>query len=271
MRQLLPAPLDDVDPRQVYGDLPEATGRPAVRLNMVSSVDGAVSVDGRSGGLGGPADRRIFHLLRSLADVVLVGAGTLRAEGYGPAVVAEAEQEARRGRGQGSIPAIAVVSRSCRLDWGSPFFTAAVARPYVVTVADAPSEHLASAAEVAEVVIAGQDDVGLAQALAAIGATGARSVLAEGGPILNGQLAAAGLVDELCLTLSPRLVGGEARRILAGGDPGGGGHLVLRSACEEDGFLFLRFRPALSGRFRPADDEGLGRQRLHGPSRPASR
>ena len=84
MRQLAPLAIDPVDPAHVYVDLPDVAGRPGVRLNMIASVDGATAVDGVSGGLGGPADRRVFGVLRSLADVVLVAAGTVRAEGYGP-------------------------------------------------------------------------------------------------------------------------------------------------------------------------------------------
>jgi riboflavin biosynthesis pyrimidine reductase len=226
MRQLLPAPVDPVDPMAVYGDLPVAPGRPAVRLNMIASVDGSTTLAGVSGGLGGPADHALFAVLRSLADVVLVAAGTVRAEGYGPS----------------STP-IAVVSRSLRLDWDTPFFTAPLARPILVTVAQAPPDRLARAAEVADVVVAGDRDVDLAAALAQLAERGWRAVLAEGGPTLNGQLATAGLLDELCLTLSPRLAGGDAKRILDGPRLEGGAGMRLCSLCEQDDFLFLRYRP----------------------------
>ena len=225
MRQLLPTFVDPVDPMAVYADPPVAAGRPGVRFNMIASVDGATAVDGVAGGLGGEADRALFALLRRLADVVLVAAGTARAEGYGPSPVP-----------------IAVVTRSCRLDWDSRFFTAQFARPVVVTVATAPAEARARAAEVADVVVAGERDVDLARALDVLGARGWRAVLCEGGPTLNGQLAAAGLLDELCLTLSPCLVGGDAKRLLAGPLLPGPPTLTLASACEEDGFLFLRYR-----------------------------
>jgi riboflavin biosynthesis pyrimidine reductase len=114
MRQLFPSPVGPVVPADVYGDPPRTGpgGRPGVRLNMIASVDGATTVAGVSGGLGGGADHELSALLRSLADVVLVAAGTVRAEGYGPS----------------RVP-VAVVTRSCRLDWESPFFTAPVARP----------------------------------------------------------------------------------------------------------------------------------------------
>jgi riboflavin biosynthesis pyrimidine reductase len=230
VRQLLPLPLDPVDPVSVYGDPPVADGRPSVRLNMIASVDGATAVAGVSGGLGGPADRRLFSVLRSLADAVLVAAGTVRAENYGPA----------------TLP-IAIVSRSCQLDWGSPLFTEARFRPVVVTVADAPAANRARAGEVADVVLAGTDDVDLRVALAALAERGARSVLAEGGPSLNGQLAAAGLLDELCLTVSPVLVGGDAKRILHGAGAAVSPSLELCSVCEDNGFVFLRLRPTAAG------------------------
>jgi riboflavin biosynthesis pyrimidine reductase len=226
MRQLLPTPIDPVDPMQVYGGLPTMPGRPAVRLNMVASIDGATTVAGVSGGLGGAADHALFALLRSLADVVLVAAGTVRAERYGPS----------------STP-VAVVSRSLRLDWDAPFFTDQVAPPIVITVAQAPAAQLARAADVAHVVVAGEGDVDLAMALAALGGRGCRAALAEGGPTLNGQLARAGLLDELCLTLSPQLAGGDAKRILTGPTLPVGSGLRLQSVCEQDEFLFLRYRP----------------------------
>jgi riboflavin biosynthesis pyrimidine reductase len=229
MRQLLPTYADRVDPLDVYRDLPPAGSRPAVRLNMIASLDGATAVAGRAGGLGGRADRELFLQLRTLADVVLVAAGTVRAEGYGP--------------GPATVP-IAVVSRTCRLDWASPFFTRATARPIVLTVAGAPAPLRERAAEVADVVVAGEQDVDLTAALDALGARGLRNVLAEGGPTLNGQLADAGLLDELCLTLSPLLVGGDAKRVLAGPTLPDPRELRLRSACEQDGFLFLRYRAA---------------------------
>jgi riboflavin biosynthesis pyrimidine reductase len=143
-----------------------------------------------------------------------------------------------------------VVSRSCQLDWGSPFFTEARRRPVVVTVANAPAANRARADEFADVVLAGTDDVDLRQALDALAERGARSVLAEGGPSLNGQLAAAGLLDELCLTVSPVLVGGESKRILSGSGPTVPTTLELCSVCEDDGFVFLRLRPAPPARHR---------------------
>jgi riboflavin biosynthesis pyrimidine reductase len=241
VRQLFPVSADRVDPDDVYGDAPQADGRPGVRLNMIASVDGATSVDGLSGALGGPPDHRVFFAMRAVTDVVLVAAGTVRAEGYGPAELPPETRDARQRRGQTAVPAIAVVSRTCNLDWQSPFFTGAVVRPLIVTVADAPPEQRARATEVADVVIAGEKDVDLRRALDAIADRGARSVLAEGGPSLNAQLAGAGLLDELCLTMSPSVVGGNAKRIVTGPALDPRSPLDLRSVCEEDGYLFLRY------------------------------
>ena len=241
MRQLFPIAVDPVDPDDVYADGPRADGRPGVRLNMISSVDGATSVGGVSGALGGAADHEVFFAMRGVADAVLVAAGTMRAEGYGPAQLSEETKKTRRDRGQPPVPFIAVVSRRCDLDWRSPFFTDATERPMIVTVSGAPSDRRAQAAEVADVVIAGDLDVDLRRALGAVAERGARSVLAEGGPSLNAQLAGAGLLDELCLTLSPSLVGGDAKRIVTGPALDPASALDLRSVCEDDGFLFLRY------------------------------
>ena len=225
VRQLFPAAAESVEPLDVYRDLPGVEGRPAVRLNMIASVDGSTAVDGLSGVLGGSADRRVFAALRSLADVILVAAGTVRAETYGPA----------------QVP-IAVVSGSLRLDWDTPFFTAATHRPIVVTHRRAPGEAAVRASKVADVLVAGERAVDLALAVDRLGERGFHHVLAEGGPSLNGALAAAGRLDELCLTVAPQLVSGDARRIVTGPALSPPAELVLGSLCEEDGYLFLRYR-----------------------------
>ncbi|MEW6477316.1 MAG: dihydrofolate reductase family protein [Actinomycetota bacterium] len=225
MRQLFPQAIDSVEPLDVYRDLPVVEGRPAVRLNMISSVDGSTALDGLSGGLGGPADRRVFAALRSLADVVLVAAGTVRAETYGPA----------------QVP-IAVVSGSLTFDWTAPFFTAATHRPIMVTSKQAPPAALEQAEAVADILIAGDAEVDLTEAVHQLGRRSFRHILAEGGPSLNGALTSAGLLDELCLSLAPRLVSGSAKRIVSGPPLLPPPELTLHTVCEEDGYLFLRYR-----------------------------
>jgi riboflavin biosynthesis pyrimidine reductase len=242
MRSLYPESTAEIDPVVAYADMPVVPGRPAVRLNMIVSVDGGTSWGGVSGALGGPADKSLFATLRSLADLVVVAAGTMRAEGYGPARLPDATREVRLARGQTAVPPIAVVSRSCRLDWDTAFFTDAEARPLVITVTDADARDRARAAEVADVITAGQVDVDFALAFQELGRRGVQSVLAEGGPTLNGQLARVGLLDELCVTLAPRLASGDAKRILAGSTLEELGVLVLHAVYEQDDYLFLRYR-----------------------------
>jgi riboflavin biosynthesis pyrimidine reductase len=242
VRRLLPDPVDPVDPLDVYGDPPTAEGRPGLRLNMVASADGATAVEGRSGGLGGAGDRALFHALRALTDVILVGAGTVRAEGYGPPRLPDEEVAARERRGQEPLPRIAVVTRSLGLDWGSPLFARPTSRPIVVAPADASPDRLDRAREVADVLLAGTGSVDLAGAFSLLGQEGVRAALCEGGPALNGLLAAAGLVDELCLTVAPLLTAGDAKRILDGPALSPPPGMALASACEEDGYLFLRYR-----------------------------
>ena len=219
-----------------------AAGRPWVRLNMVESVDGAASSEGRSGPLSGPADKALFFVLRALADVVLVGANTLRTEHYGPARLSEEHRSARVALGLEPVPAIAVVTASGRFDVTSSFFTQSETRPLVFTVGGGRLAVHAQLAEVADVVVAGDTRVDLDVVLRALAGRGWANVLAEGGPSLAGELFVADLVDELCVTLAPVIVSGHAPRIAHGAttlDPPG--RYRLCSVLEDDGFLFLRY------------------------------
>jgi riboflavin biosynthesis pyrimidine reductase len=243
MRMLFPESVSAVDPRTIYADVPRNNLRPSVRLNMIVSVDGGTSWDGVSGALGGSADKALFNVLRSLTDIVLVASGTMRGEHYGPAVLELSIQSRRLENGQTAVPKIAVVSHTCQFDWTTPFFTSAAERPIVITVSSAAGADRARASEVAEVIIAGETDVDLPRAIAELGSRGAKSVLAEGGPTLNGELAKAHLLDELCVTLSPLLASGDAKRIIVGSALENLEPLDLRSICEEDNYLFLRYRP----------------------------
>jgi riboflavin biosynthesis pyrimidine reductase len=243
VRLLYPESLGEVDPLEAYGRLaPLVSGRPAVRVNMIASLDGASSAGGLSGALGGPADRALLATLRSLADVILVGAGTARAEHYGPARLSDRARARRRALGLSEVPPIAVITRSCRLDWATPFFVAAEARPVVVTVAGAAESDRHQAAEVADVVLAGDHDVEMERVLAALAERGNGNVLMEGGPSLVGQLATAGLVDELCLTVSPTLLSGDAQRILTGPVLDPQTSLRLVTVFCDDAFVFLRYQ-----------------------------
>jgi len=215
-------------------------GRPWLRANMVSSADGAARYDGRSEGLSSPGDKQIFGVLRALADVVLVGAETVRTEGYRPAKARSVFAERRAAAGQAPAPAIAIVSSRLDLDLTAPLFTEPLVPTVVLTVADAPADRLAEAERVADVVRLGEGRVDLAAAVRWLDAErGWCRQLTEGGPRLLGQLAALDLVDELDLALSPLMCAGEAPRITNG--PSADVRMRLELLLEEDGFLFARY------------------------------
>ena len=243
MRLLLPTARDDVDPVELYdaGDRRPPEGRPWVLANMVSTVDGAGAFGGVTAPISSPTDKRLFALLRSVADLILVGASTVRAEGYGPAKLSEALREKRTARGQEPVPPIAVVSGSLQLDWSSRFFGEAGVRPIVLTMASAPEDARARAAEVADVVVAGDDRVDIADAMAQLRDRGFEIVLTEGGPTLLGELVAADLLDELCLALSPMIAAGRAPRIVGSVVVEHPQRLAVAHVLEDDGFLFLRY------------------------------
>ena len=217
-----------------------------VRVNMVASADGGTAVGGTSGSLGGAADHVIFATIRSFADVIVVGASTMRDEQYGPARLDEHHRQARLERGQPPVPAIAVVTRRAELDWQAPFFAEAEVAPLIVTVGAAPHPP----ADVAGVVVAGTDGgVDFGVALDELVRRGYRNVLVEGGPTINGQFAALGAVDELCLTDSPLLLVGSSHRIFAGADLATPARLALVSVVTAESFLFVRYaraEPALA-------------------------
>lgn len=182
-----------------------------VRTNCVVSLDGATSVDGRSGPLSGPADKRVFRLLRALSDVILVGAGTVRAEGYGDTHLDIGPHTAlRREQQLSDVPPIAVVTRFCDLDESLPLFTHNVVPPLVMTSDAAPPQRRSVlTAAGAEVVAVGcERHVSLTRVLDELARRGLRRVLCEGGPQLLAGLLAADAVDEYCLTVAPMLVGG---------------------------------------------------------------
>jgi riboflavin biosynthesis pyrimidine reductase len=213
-----------------------------VRANMVASADGAAyAATGRSAGLSSPDDKRIFGVLRVLADVVLAGAGTARDEGYRPALRRPALASLRAGRPE--TQTIALVTRSLDLNLDAPLFTEVPpdARTIVITCAAADAARRAAAAKVADVIIAGEETVDLPAAVGALADRGLTRVICEGGPHLLGDVASAGLLDELCLSLSPVLAAPGASRIVAG-PPAPARPLTLRHVLVgDDGFLFCRY------------------------------
>ncbi|MFD6418835.1 pyrimidine reductase family protein [Streptomyces sp. NPDC060194] len=249
MRSLLPVTQGTADREWTLDELADAYAYPAghdgwLRANMVSSLDGAAHHDGRSQPISGPTDMRVFGTLRALADAVVVGAGTVRAEGYRPARAREAFADRRAAAGQGPAPAIAVVSTSLDLDFSLPLYTEPLVPTLVVTGSDAPADRV-QAAEAAgvEVVVAGDGkDVDLARAVRELAALGHRRLLTEGGPSLLGQFVSAGVLDELCLTISPTLTAGDAQRIAGGPRRAVPERFTLVSLLEEAGFLYTRYR-----------------------------
>ncbi|MFR9729311.1 pyrimidine reductase family protein [Saccharopolyspora sp. MS10] len=228
---------------EAFYDYPAGLTRPWLRTNFVSSLDGAVSVRGSSRGLSSPADQRVLGLIRDLSDVVLVGAGTALAEGYHGVQRGEVRAERRARFGLSEVPPIAVVTARCSLEPDSPLLTDTVVPPIVLTCEAAPEERRIALADAgADVIVTGSEQVDLVAALAALGERGLLRVGCEGGPGLFGDLIAADLVDELCLTVSPLLAGGRAERIARGPDPAGPRGMRLLSVLRaEESLLLLRY------------------------------
>ncbi|MEU1372560.1 pyrimidine reductase family protein [Streptomyces triculaminicus] len=255
MRRLFPSPLSPADLEDREWGLDELAGLYAypddlpagsawLRANMVSSLDGAAHHEGRSQPLSSAADMRIFGTLRGLADAVVVGAETVRQEGYRPARAREAFAARRAALGQGPAPVIAVVSAGLDLDFSLPLFTSPLVPTVVLTGAAAPRERVEAArAAGAEVIVAGEgrgvDPVRVPGLLAERGLT---RLLTEGGPRLLGQFAAARVLDEMCLSLAPVVATGTAPRIMAGPPLEVPERFALGSVLEEGGFLFTSYR-----------------------------
>lgn len=207
-----------------------------LRANMVASVDGAATIGGRVGDLTGSADQDVLIALRMLADVVLVGAGTVRAEGYGPIDVDEDWVAHRRDTGLAPVPPLAIVSNSGELDTSAPVFTDAAVGPILIVPENCP--RLDELRAHGEVITAGVDSVDLAAALDALRERGCGRVLCEGGPTLLGDLVEADLLDELCLAISPTMVGGVAG---VAPRPEGLRGLRLEAVRRSGDYLFLRY------------------------------
>jgi riboflavin biosynthesis pyrimidine reductase len=215
VRQLLPTAIDDLDHDALVTAYRYPGDGPWLRANMVASLDGSAVKNGRSAGLGSGADKAVFDLLRGLADVVLVGAGTARAEGYRAMRPKVPYADLRAAEGQRAAPVLAIVSRALDLDPAAALF-GGVERTVVVTHSGSDPASRDRLAQVADVVVAGEDSVAVGAALDELAARGLCRVLCEGGPSLLAAVVAAGRLDELCLTLSPQLVGGDGTRITRG-------------------------------------------------------
>jgi riboflavin biosynthesis pyrimidine reductase len=213
---------------ELYPRRPE----PVLRVNFIASADGAVTVDGLSGGLHGPGDKEIFDSLRMVCDALIVAAGTVRAEGYDALRLTPAARAWRRSRGLAEFPLMVIVSRSLDLDPDQLVFADAPVPPIVVTTT-AGAPDFPGGAETLRVA-------GLPAMVRALHDRGAHQLLCEGGPSLFGAMIADDLVDELCLSVSPLLVGGGPGRI-ATGAPTTPRRMSLRHVLTKEDMIFLRY------------------------------
>ncbi|MGC2942223.1 MULTISPECIES: dihydrofolate reductase family protein [unclassified Brevibacterium] len=232
------------DPLTPYLEVDRAQPRHEcwVTGHMVAGLDGTAAIHGRVGALSTAPDQDLFRRMRQIADVVMVGAQTVRNEGYAPMWMAEDALVRRRARGQSEMPPVAVVSRSLDLDWSSQVFAGAPdhARTIVITCAKADPQRLATAEQAATIIIAGEDRVEPAKALQALAGLGYRVVLCEGGPRWLGELVAADRLDELSLSISPMMGGDELPVSIA--PPGADiAQFSLKSTMVDDDTLFLRY------------------------------
>lgn len=211
-----PDPASDLSDSDLLEQVRFPAGQTWLRANFIASIDGAATRDARSGGLGDDADRRMFDLLRYEADVVLVGAGTARAEEYGGFRVTDEAVAWRTKAGMAAHPVLALVSRTLDLDPSSPMFTDAPVRPIVYTVASAPDDQREALGHVADVVTAGESDADPQAIRADLVSRGLIRIHAEGGPHLFGAMLDAGVVNALHLTLAPTLEAEDAGRIARG-------------------------------------------------------
>jgi len=213
---------------------------PRLRVNFIQSLDGAVTRDGVSGGLNNADDKLVFDTLRMLCDVIVVGAGTVRAEGYSGVRVGDEDAGWRVEHGLAAQPPVALVTS--RLDFAPshPFFADAVVRPIVITSAASPAAAREALATVADVVVCGEERVEPDRLVAELAARGLPQMLCEGGPQLFGALIEADRVDEICLTMSPVLEGGPAGRI-AHGAAATAREMALLHVLTAGDMLFLRY------------------------------
>jgi riboflavin biosynthesis pyrimidine reductase len=246
MRRLIPVPtIEDLDVDALAAHyaypamLRDGSSGFTVRANMVSSVDGAITLGGKAKPLSGTADWYLYGLQRALADVIVVGAGTARAEGYGPGRARAEFSHLRSAAGQPAAPTLALVTRRGAIDPDADYL-AGSSRAIVITCA-AGRRNLDGVAQRVDLIVAGDDDVDLRSALTQVSERGHRRILTEGGPHLLGSLLDGGLLDELATSLSPLVVGGDSGRMIAGATAGVR-ELELVGLLESDGALFMHYR-----------------------------
>lgn len=206
-------------------------------LNIVESIDGATAIDGGASGLNDADDRQLFLALRSVADVVMNGAATVRAENIGPVKLSDDMRRLRREAGIHEPPTMVVLSRSLSLDPGLRIFSDPERRPVIITDIGADPDRVEMLQEVADIVhLEKLNAAGIVDALGA-----ASVILCEGGPTVNSQLIEGGVVDEVNLTISPVLALGDSKRVASGPPSNRPTEMRLDRTLVGDKSLFLRF------------------------------
>lgn len=228
-------PLDLLD--LYLSDDRSASGRPWVMANMISSIDGATAIDGRSTGLGEDDDPQVFRAIRAVPDVILVGAGTVTAEDYQPVVLDSERQERRSGLGKAEVPTLAIVSGRLSVDPEARVFSDPEHKPLIITGTKADPAKLAMLGDAADIaILQSLDPMSILRHLGA-----AQVVLLEGGPTLNAQFAVAGLIDELNLTLRSAVAAGDSKRITNGESVEPLMEMSVDRLLQGDRALFIRY------------------------------
>ncbi|MFN8515265.1 MAG: dihydrofolate reductase family protein [Chloroflexia bacterium] len=248
MQRLYPAPAADLEPTAIYDDLwralPEPPeDRPYVLLNMVTSVDGKAAVAGSAAPIGSDVDHRLMRSIRAAVDAVLNGGGTLRTERIDPRV-GQAWSARRATRGVPPEPMAILLTSSGDIPLDRRYFTYPNVPRLVICGAETPTERREALAAHAALLVAPTARPDVTWALRQLRTThGIRHLLVEGGPTVNGELIAAGLVDELCWTLAPKIIGsGESLPLVAGPPLPAPARLSLLSAYLHEDEFFLRYR-----------------------------
>ncbi len=246
VRQLIPSRIDPAEPFEIYpaAARPAPIGRPWVMLNMISSIDGATAMDGVSGALGGPGDKSVFGAIRASCDWILVASGTARAERYRIPRPNARTRAARISAGRAPAPRLAVMSGSLEFEPDLPMLADRADQEdpvVVITGRSASPERVSELQELAEVAVVDMDRPTPQAALDVLHQRGAHIVLLEGGPSLNAQFAESKLIDELCISISPKVVAGDSRRMVSGGQALGDLEYELAHLLEHDNMLFVRY------------------------------
>jgi riboflavin-specific deaminase-like protein len=220
--------------------------RPYTIVNFISSADGRAAFHGQSGPLGDDADREMFHGLREQVDCVIAGTGTLRAEHYGRLIRKPERRERRVKAGRTPEPLMCIITRSGAVPVDAPLFSEPEAK---VVVFGPPGTSVDGVAAQVQVISLDPGEMTLTTAIRRLRTDlGIRSLLCEGGPTLFGALLQERLVDELFLTLAPKLTGGgTSPAVSSGPEQTELLQLELRWALEHAGFLFLRYGLATVG------------------------